>query len=250
MQKVVLVVDEFEKTYKSYSKNYESDGLVESSNSNQFKDDHQESFLSIMDGTNTSNKILFLLTVNETHLMNDYLKNRPNRIFYNFKYKRISNDIVDLYIEENLKDKNKINDVISVLNKYRSLNFDMMASFVEEVNRYPEDTVEEISLFMNMEHYSKSENYDVTIFDDNGKEAVLYGGEKSCYMNPDKKDRIGLTIDLDPDGNQDKTKRVIWSWHDFIKEESNYNKYVFLNENGYKLILKKTEIVNNFYKYF
>ena len=115
-QPAIILLDEFEKVYD--------------------KGD-QEKILTLLDGTFQSEK-LFLFTSNSKYDIDPNLKNRPGRIFYLIDFCGVNEEFIREYCMDNLTDKGKINDIVNVSSKFEPFNFDMLAAFVEEINRYGE----------------------------------------------------------------------------------------------------------------
>lgn len=119
-QEVIIFFDEFEKVYK--------------------EDTKQEEMLTLLDGTN-SNKKLFLFTTN-TNNLNSYLKNRPSRIHYLEEFKGISTDTLYNIIENNLKNKNHSESLLSLVYNLGNVGIDVVESLVFEMNLTGKDAKE------------------------------------------------------------------------------------------------------------
>ncbi len=120
----------------------------------------QEQLLTLFDGIFASN-MLFILTCNKKHLVDDNMINRPGRIFYNYDYSGLDETFVREYLEENLKDKSQIEPFVRyVSNNIQELNFDMMKAMVEEMNRYDE-TLKEVVTHLNVSTYGVKKLYTV-----------------------------------------------------------------------------------------
>lgn len=114
---VVFFIDEFEKLYD------------EKENKKA-----QESLLTAMDGGTYSGNV-FLLSANLLNV-NSYMKDRPNRIHYTFKYESLPIDVLMEYLEDHLSDKDKTGLFVT-LHQNSRMNFDIMQNLVQEVNRFP-----------------------------------------------------------------------------------------------------------------
>ncbi len=114
-----------------------------------FKTEDQNRLLTLFDGTHNSNK-LFLVTVNDLFKTNEFLINRPGRMYYHFKYERLEEDFVQEYCEDNLNNKDHINSIISISKMVTRFNFDILKHLVYECNLYncsPQDCID----FMNID---------------------------------------------------------------------------------------------------
>lgn len=116
-QPVMVMVDEFDKLYA--------------------EKDAQDGLLTLLDGVGGYNK-LFVLTKNDGYV-SEFLRNRPSRIFYSFSYKKLPKSTLDDYLAKNLENKAFVSDFDTLYNLSSDLNFDVIQSLVEELNRYPDD---------------------------------------------------------------------------------------------------------------
>jgi hypothetical protein len=132
-QPYVLFIDEFEKVYASGEK---GDGGA------------QASLLSLFDGVLTSKRLL-VVTVNETHKVSDFLKNRPGRFYYSFDYAGLDEGFIRDYCAENLRVKKNVESVVAVSIMFDAFNFDMLQALIEEMNRYDEKAQESLA-FLNV----------------------------------------------------------------------------------------------------
>lgn len=137
----VVIFDEFEKTY-----NYE----------------HQNKILTLFDGVYPTKK-LFIITTNENYGVSTYLKNRPGRMYYSFKYDTLDQTFIQEYLEDNLIDKSKIESVVKYTQIFSFFNFDMLAAAVEEMNRYNESLHDVLNYLNIVPENKKSEQYVVKL---------------------------------------------------------------------------------------
>jgi len=118
-QSGVLLFDEFEKTFDPAA---------------------QENILLTLSGTKF-NKMLFLFVANERKRISEFFFNRPERIFYKFGFNGLEPDFIKEYCEDVLINKSVIESTVNIASAFRNLNFDMLKSIVEEINRYGESPV-------------------------------------------------------------------------------------------------------------
>lgn len=130
----IVMFDEFEKVY----------GYNE-----------QEKILTLFDGVYPTKK-LFLLTTNDHHAVSRYLKNRPGRIYYTFKFGSLEQEFIEEYLNDNLLDKTQIPNILKYTKIYSFFNFDMLAACVEEMNRYSEP-LQEVLKYLNIVPENKSD---------------------------------------------------------------------------------------------
>jgi hypothetical protein len=138
---VIIFIDEFEKVY----------GCQED----------QESLLSLLDGTLSSNK-LFMFTCNDMDRVNDYLKNRPGRMFYDMPFATLEESSIIEYINENMRKESEREMFITRLCTFSRLTFDMLVAIIEEKNRYDEP-FEQIMNIVNVEDTFQYTMYEVDI---------------------------------------------------------------------------------------
>lgn len=90
--------------------------------------------LQIMDGVYTSeHRKVFLLTTNNLTI-NENLLDRPSRIRYVKQFGNLSKDVVDEYLNDNLKDKTNKEQLIDYIDTLSISTIDILKSIVEEVN--------------------------------------------------------------------------------------------------------------------
>ncbi len=129
----IVIFDEFEKVY-----NWET----------------QNKILTLFDGVYPTKK-LFVLTTNDSHSVNNFLKNRPGRIYYSFKFDTLAQEFIKEYCEDNLNDKSQIPSILKYTQIFSFFNFDMLAAAVEEMNRYGEP-LQEVLNYLNIVPENKS----------------------------------------------------------------------------------------------
>jgi hypothetical protein len=130
----IIMFDEFEKVYGYHE---------------------QEKILTLFDGVYPSKK-LFVLTTNEHQSVSRYLKNRPGRIYYSFKFGSLEQKFIEEYLNDNLLDKTQVQNVLKYTKVYSFFNFDMLAACVEEMNRYGE-TLQEVLGYLNIVPENKAD---------------------------------------------------------------------------------------------
>ncbi len=137
----IIFIDEFEKVYH--------------------ETDKQEALLTLLDGTLASNK-LFLFTCNEASRVNNYLKNRPGRMFYKMDFDTLEESSIIQYINENMKKVEERPAFISRLCSFKKMTFDMLVAVIEEKNRYDE-TFDDILKIVNVSNQIYVDSYDIKI---------------------------------------------------------------------------------------
>lgn len=123
-QPCIVFIDEFEKIY---------DGK------------QQLPLLTVLDGVFPSKK-LFLLTCNDGFKIDTHFRNRPGRIHYFIEYSGLDANFVKEYCEDNLNNKNHINQVVEIAGIFQTINFDTLKSLVWEMNAYNENPADALRL--------------------------------------------------------------------------------------------------------
>lgn len=119
-QPVVVLFDEFEKTYDRQ---------------------HQVGLLTLLDGVYPTKK-LFVLTCNDRWSVDEHMHNRPGRLYYRLDYTGLESDFIRDYCIDNLNDGRHLDTIVRLGNVFQALNFDILKALVEEMNRYDESPEE------------------------------------------------------------------------------------------------------------
>lgn len=141
-QRCVIMFDEFEKVYD---------------------EDGQTTILTLLDGVYPSNK-LFILTCNDKWRIDKHMINRPGRMFYMIEFRGLSVEFIREYCEDNLNNKEYIEQICKISSMFAEFNFDMLKALVEEMNRYNEAPHEALTLLNVKAEYSGNNEYSVELF--------------------------------------------------------------------------------------
>jgi hypothetical protein len=139
-QPCVVFLDEFEKVYDRES---------------------QEKILTLLDGTYQSKK-LFLLTSNDKWRIDNNMRNRPGRIFYLIEFGGLEEQFIREYCEDNLTTAQYTDEIVRLSRIFDVFSFDLLASIVEESNRYGENPKDLITLLNAKPEYGGEVNYSVS----------------------------------------------------------------------------------------
>jgi len=161
----VILMDEFEKFMGGNTDSEDKNSLTK-----------QESLLSIFDGNTSCSGNLFLLTVNNTYRLDENLKSRPGRIRYHYKFTSENAAVVRNYCNDNLNNKEITEDVVATLGGAGFVSMDILSSFVDELNKFPDKKPSEILKYFNIENENTDENFKV-IF------KVLWGNTEVTYTD-------------------------------------------------------------------
>jgi len=166
----LLLIDEFEKHYKSSIRNNNDDIRYS-----------QADILGLLDGLLTDAKILTILTCNDVDNINKFLINRPGRIYYHISYNSVDITTVEEYCNDNLINKDHLKDIISLRKSMSRFSFDILQCIVEEVNRY-DVSPNELIKYLNIDPDEEFINYKITVNFDNGNVATTKQGG-NIYTN-------------------------------------------------------------------
>jgi hypothetical protein len=219
----VFFFDEFEKNFRAKCDNEDCAG---------------EDLLSIMDGVyNNDSCHIFLLTTNELRVNNNLIS-RPSRIRYLKCFGSvISKDILNEYIDDNLKYPERKEEIISFINTLEIATIDIVKTIVEEVNIH-NCSVNTFSSFFNVK-IAKS-RYNIQFIDFYNGEGFLDKNEFLSNIKKSPKERRECNFDiryseyvLDKPINEYEVGDFInYDWE--IKEIDIDNKFLILqNDGGY-----------------
>lgn len=145
-EEAILIFDEFEKVYDK---------------------DQQNQLLTLFDGI-FSTKKLFILTVNDRYSVNEYMQNRPGRIYYNIRYNGLESAFIREYCEDRLEDQSYMESILAYSGLFTDFNFDMLQALVEELNRYKETVAQALEV-LNIKHTGSLPTYNIEYFTSKGE---------------------------------------------------------------------------------
>lgn len=194
----IIMLDEFEKVVPSENSDQESGPTG------------QESLLSVLDGTSGSKGNLFVLTVNNTFKIDENMKSRPGRIRYHYQFKTADMQTILNYCEDNLNAKDKAEELANSLMATRFVSMDIITAVVDEMNKFPELSIDDILEYMNIEN-SETEVL-VTVVVQNEKGEVVSFEEKATYRPGRQSEFWVYRFDKDEDESEYLCfVRVNWS---------------------------------------
>lgn len=130
-----MVFDEFGKTYPAGHRGDPST-------------DKQKDMLTLMDGIDKT-KRMFIMTENSELDINDFMLNRPSRIYYHFKYKKLDEASITDFCEDKGVAEMPTKDILELSRRSRIFSFDMLQTIVEEHTRFStsiEDCIEDLNI--------------------------------------------------------------------------------------------------------
>lgn len=146
-QPCVILFDEFEKVYDR---------------------DKQEKILTLLDGMFPTKK-LFVFTCNELRRIDEHLVNRPGRVYYMLEFKGLDENFICEYAQENLKNKDLLDGILTITPFFRSMNFDILKALIEEMNRYNEPAPDVLAMLNARPSISGEIKYSFDLFINNNK---------------------------------------------------------------------------------
>ena len=102
-----------------------------------------------MDGTDKT-KRMFIMTENSEFDINEFMLNRPSRIYYHFKYKKLDEASVTGYCKDHDVRKEIVQEIVELSRRSKIFSFDMLQSIVEEHLRF-DCSVEEAAIDLNID---------------------------------------------------------------------------------------------------
>lgn len=164
----VLVFDEFAKTYAD-SKDGDSKP--------------QEKLLGFFDGASAQKRLL-LFTENKTSGINEFMLNRPGRIFYHYKYSKLTQEVIEEYCKEygiKEEDTTYLANFAVAANEF---SFDTLKAIVEEANRYPDEDVKELIKDLNIASGEDTSKYIkvVSLVNTKGERFMEYAPQESIKI--------------------------------------------------------------------
>jgi hypothetical protein len=216
-QPCVVLFDEFEKVYDR---------------------DKQEQILTLLDGVFGSKK-LYLLTVNDKWRVDSHMRNRPGRIFYLLDFKGLDVTFIREYCEDNLNNKQYIDQICSLTSLFGEFNFDMLKALVEEMNRYNETPTEALEMLNAKPEYDNGARYEVTLVD-GGKEITEDNSLSPSEWRGNPLATAGVNIEYDPEpDNEDAPwKEIRFTPDNLINLNSQKGEFIFESK-GARLILTR-----------
>lgn len=133
---VAIIFDEFAKLYNNNKEN-------------------QNALLTLFDGT-LSQKRLIMITENNEHHINEFLRERPGRLYYLFRYGKINVDIVEEYCADAKVPADKVKIIVDYAINVSGMSMDALQAIVEETLRYPDDSVQDIIKRLNVREVRSS----------------------------------------------------------------------------------------------
>jgi len=149
LDECVIIFDEFLKHLSKLK--VEGEELVSSSDHQErrFKArDRQEEMLTFFQGAQNTKRLIVLID-NERHMLSEFLQERPGRMRYIWSYDGVEREVV-----EQLAKHHGLSDVktqaATVYALRFKVSFDVINEVIKEWVRYPDETLEQITLVLNV----------------------------------------------------------------------------------------------------
>ncbi len=229
-QPTIILFDEFEKVYDR---------------------DDQEKMLTLLDGVYPSKK-LFILTCNDKWRVNEHMRNRPGRIYYMMDYKGLEQDFITEYCMDNLDATEHIPTICRIATIFDQFNFDMLKAMVEEMNRYDETPQEVIKWINTRPEFSSEVNYKINLqvkgvdIPENEADSEWHGNPLTQNINVDYKVFGTASNDAETNANGIVSRDYDWesvqfNTQDLKQVDSQNGRFVFMNEDGDRVVLSKVK---------
>jgi hypothetical protein len=211
----VLFFDEFEKVYKNDS----------------------ESLLPLFDGVKTKNKVITMVSFNETRKLSRFFFGRPGRFIFRFRFSPLTDDQAIEFILNNTDnvDKQRLTKFVQMVN---DISYDICDKIVYLLNTHPDYDPKKLLSFLNVEEsnikilvsvYTENKNSPIDSFNQDIDDCEIYLSkfvglkgyfEYSSYI---KDIKVGEYVDvpLDSDFLIDPTKTYWLRLHKFKNYNSN-----------------------------
>ena len=201
-QEVVIVFDEFEKTFRKNNQN----------GPNGQGGSQQDELLTLFDGVFGGSKKLFIVTCNELSGISDFMLSRPGRFHYHYKFTKPEENEISEYLKDNLEEKihKEFGQRVKSFAIKAEINFDCLRAICFELNNGNDlkDTLEDLNIYNNINERKK---YKIKI---QTNERVI---EQDCYINLFQPGEINI------DSNESSDENINWRFMipiSEIKEDS------------------------------
>ena len=133
----VVIFDEIAKVYKDkHSVN---------------NDSHQDGLLTFLDGLSSSSKRILLFTENNEYHIDEFMRNRPGRILFHYRFDKLSEDEIEGMCQRDLVNKSLINEIVKLSRTMRVFSFDILTAIIDESNRHPNEAISDFINYLNID---------------------------------------------------------------------------------------------------
>lgn len=139
----VVIFDEIAKVYKDK----QSEG----------NESHQDGLLTFLDGLSSSSKRILLFTENNEYHIEEFMRNRPGRILYHYRFGKLEEKEIEGMCQANLTNKAHIDEILKLSRTMRLFSYDILTAIIEESNRAPEASIDSFVRYLNIDIPNKVE---------------------------------------------------------------------------------------------
>ncbi len=204
-ERCIVLFDEFEKTFD--------------------KDEGQNKMLSLLDGTFQSNK-LFILTVNNLFKINDFILNRPGRVYYHIRYNGIEEEFIREFCDYHLQNKEYTESFVSLSKVIGKFNFDILQALVQECNIHNEPPSKNYQ-FMNIDIDDTRDPFSYTLIHSGG-------AKKNGTINTSIYDSFWMYINInskktqnDDDNDDDDEKSIYFGYSNIVEFDKSRGLFIY-----------------------
>ena len=190
---------------------FEATVLVDEAEKTFCSDEDSHILLKLIDGVYNRTRKLYILTTNSL-VINDNLLGRPGRIRYIQEFKNLSKEVVDEYINDNLKDLSRKEEVFNLVDSLSISTIDILRSIIEEVNLLGE-LGDGNNILLNVPRNAYT--FDVVIFRNFGSEDIskirdIIKKNKPSNIPLDTWFKTNQKVDTDSDGNDIRVRDLFY----------------------------------------
>ena len=139
----VVIFDEIAKVYKDKQ--------------SEVNESHQDGLLTFLDGLSSSSKRILLFTENNEYHIEEFMRNRPGRILYHYRFGKLDEKEIEGMCQANLVNKEHIDEILKLSRTMRLFSYDILTAIIEESNRTPEATIDSFVRYLNIDIPNKVE---------------------------------------------------------------------------------------------
>lgn len=215
----VLIFDEIAKVY--------------SASDDSSPDNPQNGLLNLLDGLASTAKRLILFTENNEYHIGEFMRNRPGRIFYHYRYTKLDEPTIKGMASKYLINQDRVEEVVKLSRTMRTFSFDILSAIIEESNLYPQDTISSLSENLNVDTpITSSFTYAIDQF--------FYEDEEFKVLTPFVENGERCTGFTGAHGEKNFNSRSLYLHDECIAYEDMFST-VFFNE-GIRIVAHKVAI--------
>lgn len=197
--------------------------------------DLESQMLSMLNDINNTNK-LFIITENDSHMISQFIRDRPERVRYHYDYDKVTLPVFTEYVNDFPMGDEFKKDLEDLYKRASVFSFDHLQTLVQEHIHYPYDTLDELLSMLNLHGLLKVKYFNlINVINDDTKEEYDFSirSQDTTEFVIKKLDRP-IVLDLYTKPSEDKPRVFL---NDF------FIKYVDLERQGdSNIFIHKTRI--------